>query len=292
MKKIIKPFSILENHKQNTTMPIALISLAHEEKRRRILVENGIPASWVENYFQGADFRNSQHKIDNVANINMMQEVKGGEVFPGEIGCALSHKRVAEWLANSSFNLMLVLEDDVIPLPSNFEDQVIQIAESFQPVAKDGLSFIVHLGLPEQMAKNTLARRVYFLSHFQNKERPSIYMYIGSERTIWYAHAYLISKQAAINTLNIEKKLLTLADDWVARRNMGLIDSIFFCYPRLFYQNEQIPSCIGSRSDSPGTAQKLATNPLPLRIYHTITRGFFYGKLRERLVSTLPVFLK
>jgi GR25 family glycosyltransferase involved in LPS biosynthesis len=291
LKKQIKPYKLATVYDPDI-LPVALISLEDEGGRRATLVKNGIPISWSNHHFKAVRINEEEQQFKDIINMEKMAKLKGDKIFAGEIGCAYSHRCVAQWLATSPFELMLIVEDDIVPCCSNYENKVINIANSFQKLAQRGQSFMVHLGLPNRLDKGSYARPVYFSSSFRKDMPYSISMHIGDDRTIWYAHAYLLSKQAAINAINIEKKLMTLADDWVSRRHLGLLDKIFYCHPRIFEQNLSLYSCIGVRTSGIPPKEKSSTQKYANSIYHSIVAGSFFSKIHNRLLSYIPVYIK
>lgn len=294
--KIIPCPLLTQNEDSKKILPVALISLKDQVERRKILENRKIPTLWIQNYFQGVDLRGLNHKeLKDIAELDEMRNFYGREINSGEIGCALSHREANNWLANSNFDLMLILEDDIIPNIPFFEAEIERIANIFYSAAQNKVAFIVHFGLKKHHVQNALKRKVYSLSNFKNKKESTAFMHCEpGKRTLWYTHAYLISKAAAINTIKFEPKIKILADDWGARYNLGVLDSIFYCQPQIFNQDELIPSTIGVRfNDSNDIEQesKIKSRPLSLRIYDTIKDGSFLSKLYARGKSIFPVLV-
>ncbi|WLE98262.1 MAG: glycosyltransferase family 25 protein [Candidatus Electrothrix communis] len=304
----ISSFSLLEHHKktgETDTLPVALISLEDQDERRNLLKKNKIPSVWVDNYFKASDCRlATQFQLSSFADIKTLEKLVERKILPSEIGCALSHRKASDWLAASKFDLLLVLEDDIIPEQSDFEDQLIKIALSFQAIARKGLAFIVHLGASEGQTTHALTRRVWRVTDQRLLARSNIFMHIDPDKTLWRAHAYLISKGAAIQAQELGPKLSMLADDWGEYRKKGILDAIFYCNPKLFKQDQEIPSTIGNyklRKQYYDTNN--ATESFGTRIHHAMMNGCFwkqatssfffrFRKLRATLMSKIPVILR
>lgn len=301
----LEPFSFLSKNKNSIkhVLPVAIISLKDQVDRRKKLIERNIPVLWVNHYLEAADFRfASQSQVQDVANTSKIEALIKREVCPSEIGCAFSHQKAHHWLAKSNFDLMLVLEDDVIPEQPNFEVLVAQIAQFFFPTARKGLAFIVHLGAPENQIARALKRKVYSVSS-QSSVMPKFFMHSDPDKRLWRAHAYLLSKGAAIKAQKLEPKLVTLADDWNTRREMGILDAVFYSHPKIFSQDEDISSNIGSRGEDREQDIKLVPAFFHLRVYHAINNGNFFRQslnsalfrahmLYARILSNFPVFLR
>jgi hypothetical protein len=75
-------------------------------------------------------------------------------------------------------------------------------------------------------------------------EGPQLFEHVDPDRTLWRAHAYLISRGAAERSRVRESRIATLADDWGARLRLKLIDALFYTRPVLLAQDEDMRSTI------------------------------------------------
>lgn len=227
-------------------IPVAIISLADQHDRRQKLSERGIPTGWINNYWPGTDLR--QASDEDLA----IKLGRDGYAFDPRwpssvIGCALSHGQVAEWLVREGYPLMLVLEDDAVPASLDFLQSLRDLADSLLPAALAGDSFICHLGArPEQM-RVTYTRSVKTKTEF--KGPCSLRLNVDPRPTLWRAHAYLISLNAAKNSARRHLQLLTVADDWCARAEKGFFKKLYVVTPAVFLQDEVATSTLDHSFD-------------------------------------------
>ncbi len=290
----IVPFSNIKNiNNFGDILPVVIISLKDQSERRKALSKNKIPISWINNFFCASDLRSAnKQEVEKIADLDKLKKFYGYECTSSEIGCALSHKKVCEWLANSPYELMLVLEDDIVPIMKNYEQEIKEIATKVYSLTQKKLSFIVHLGLKPHQVTKTLKRKVISLSNLKAQNKSTLFLDCENGDHIWYAHAYLISKSAAINTIKLEKKILLLADDWGGKKKMGIIDKIFYCQPPIFAQNEDIESTIGIReSGQNNNDSQIQTSSFTLRAYESFKKGLFLSKILKRIKSKFPFII-
>lgn len=225
------------------TIPVALISLPDQVERRTLLLERGIPEPWVANYFHAADLRRvTIADLPGYADVRRIEAVNNRPLRPAEIGCSISHRAVQRWLLTTNSNMALVLEDDVVPDDPAFVDRIVEISDRLLPHAKTGAAFVCLLGARADQVDMSWIRPV---SRRSTRQRESgLLLHADPVRSLWRAHAYLVSRGAARRQDRIESKVLTLADAWNERRHLGLVDEVFFACPRILRQDEDIPSTI------------------------------------------------
>lgn len=225
-------------------LPVAVISLPDQVERRRLLIERGLPGGWVEPYWSATDLRAAtSDQLASFVDVQAYIQFSGEPLRAAVVGCATSHRCLAQWLAASGFPLLLVLEDDVVPSTADPSHAVLEMANQLWPAAVRGDSFVCHLGTrPEQLDQSL--RRPLKRSAYWGAER-RLWWHIDPRPTIWRAHAYLLSRGAAQRTVMRESRMRTVADDWIRRRDLGLIDRLYLIDPRIFRQDESITSTLG-----------------------------------------------
>jgi hypothetical protein len=234
---------------ESEALPIALISLPDSFHRRAVLLSRGIPPDWVNNYWSGTDYRKeSAATLHACADIDLLETRYRRPVRPSEIGCAVAHRAVSDWLARSCHQMVLVLEDDVIAVTADFTREIEGIASTLAVHAHSDAAFICHLGPPAEQVRHAIRRRVAKPRIGAVATSPLLWLHTDPGRSLWRAHAYLLSRGAAIRAAQIETRIMTLSDDWLARRQLGLIDQIFFVDHVIFKQDETAASTIGPRT--------------------------------------------
>lgn len=128
----------------------------------------------------------------------------GRTVFPGEIGCTLSHRECYHRFVNSEEEVALVLEDDVCFFDKEHVDSFLQ--ELSRKMMKDKPCII------------TLTRHRFYFS----KKKAEIGQFsIYRVREAWGTCAYLMNKEAARKMLSIPKSYF-VADDYLLMGKMGI----------------------------------------------------------------------
>lgn len=230
---------------QVDTLPVAIMSLPDQITRRERLKSRGLPIDWVENFWPATDFRSARAEdLNRIVNLDEYASFTGEPFRAAVVGCATTHHNLAKWLASTNFPMLFVLEDDVIPAVRDLADRIIWAAGRLEALATGGDAFICHLGVRPEQLDQSLRRPVNSSSPENNEGR--LWLHVDPRPTIWRAHAYLITRAAAMRTLDRETRLLSVADDWIRRRNLGLIDEIYVAEPRIFTQDELIPSTLGT----------------------------------------------
>ena len=131
-------------------LPVALISLHDQVSRRDACAHRGLSEAWVSSYWPAKDLRlASRADILNVANLEKLETSIGREALASEVGCAASHRAVAEWLSGSAHPMALVFEDDIVPLFEDFEARTLTVSNALLAKARLGDAFICHLGVRE-----------------------------------------------------------------------------------------------------------------------------------------------
>lgn len=240
----ILPWAQAASSAAEPVLPVAVISLSDQGHRRRLLIERGLPAGWLEPYWSATDLRTAD--VDELARF---VDVQAYPKFSGEflraavVGCATSHRRLAQWLAATDFPLLLVLEDDVVLSVADPSSAVLAIASQLWPAALRGDSFVCHLGTRPEQLDQSLRRPLKTSASWGVDQR--LWLHIDPRPTVWRAHAYLLSRGAAQRTVKRESRMLTVADDWIRRRDLGLIDRLYLTDPGIFRQDDYLTSTLG-----------------------------------------------
>ncbi|ARC89421.1 glycosyltransferase family 25 protein [Rhodovulum sp. MB263] len=175
----------------------------------------------------------------------------GRRPLPSEIGCALSHRRVLEWLANSDHPLALIFEDDARPADPRAFDVLPDLLKPVVEHGRQGASFILHLGVKRRRRPRNVNRVLAGCGvGFRHRW---IVRDAGKDHNIWRAHAYVISREAARRTVAAETPIRTLADHFRNRSQEHLL----FSEPGLFLQAPDLESTI----DPTGVIRKAHVKP-------------------------------
>ncbi|MCH4544014.1 glycosyltransferase family 25 protein [Ochrobactrum sp. A-1] len=215
--------------------------MSDAEHRRERLLKAGIPQEWISHYFKATDLRGdngsvAQKYVDNLA----INHLYGAPLRPAEIGCAMSHIGAYKWLASSEFDLMLVLEDDILPRSNSHIADLQSICTALALPAHQGHAFICHLGVENSYFRHGKVRGVKFPD---GRRRPDIVLHSDKGRDIWLAHAYLISKSAALRISN-QGDIKCLADDFLSFLHRGAIENIFVAKPAIYDQDNEIMTSV------------------------------------------------
>lgn len=228
--------------KDSYVLPICIISLTEEVGRRERLRERGIPNQWISQYFTAFDLREatnatSQEYVDNQTIIKRY----GRTLRPAEIGCAMSHFNAYKWLASSDYQLMLILEDDIIPRTPHHITELQSICSVIAPLAQHQIPFICHLGVQDSYFQSGASRKVTFLA--EHVISHDLLLHSDKGRAVWLAHAYLISRAAAVRILK-QGAITCVADDFSAFHKSGAIEKIFIAKPGVYEQDQNIKSTV------------------------------------------------
>lgn len=274
----ILPWFQASSYVGHDVLPVAVISLPDQSERRRLLTERGVPAGWLHPYWSASDLRTATaQELAAFVDLDAYPTFSGEPLRAAVVGCATSHRHLAQWLSATSFPLLLVLEDDVVPNITDPGAAVLEVARQLWPAAVRGDSFVCHLGTKPEQLDQSLRRPLKRPANCQAE--PCLWWHIDPRPTIWRAHAYLISRGAAQQTVELEPRMRSVADDWILRRDLGLIDRLYLIQPRIFCQDESLPSTLGIP---------------PERLRHLSHRGWFQrviASLRFRLRMKTAQFL-
>lgn len=263
--------------KESGDVPVALISLDGATSRREELVKRGFSREWVQGYWPATDLRfTSQEDLNRNATYKTITSTYGRDILPGELGCLFSHRAVIDWFSeNSEASLLVVFEDDAIPTSLDFSIKLSALVAVFEEKAKSGEAFVCHLGPPERQWKRSFSRKIS--SRALSAMDIALYRHFDKERQIWLAHAYVISKEAAIRYSQSSVKHGFMADDW--RRIIDQSGMAFFSvFPGIFSQADTSPSSI-----DPSGIRVIPGSRDPLYSLSKLKKSFRSGSLDGNL---------
>lgn len=211
--------------------------------RRAQMAGSGVPADWIENFFEGNDLRHcAPEKLADIADMQSFKRRYGRAPTSGEIGCAVSHHRFLSSFLEGGADLALVFEDDLLP-GDNFFSQLESLASDLIPIARMGESFVCNIGLPEGFLYTHHLRPICVWQG-GTKRPTSIFTVARKQDRVWRANAYFVSRTAAHNIVASEGKIDRLADDWTSRWLDGSLSHIFVTEPAIALQDDAAVSTL------------------------------------------------
>lgn len=183
-------------------LPIFIVSLANSARRYEISNQlKGFSYEFIDAVY-GKNF------IEDLNLINESSWVKNRyqrKLSPGELGCALSHRKIYKKIIDEKIQWAIILEDD-IKSKINFQKTINNNINILNPKnlyilgCQEGLPAFDHVVL----SKRNIIK-------FQDITFRKL---IKSERYIYRTAAYLISYEVAKNILEFTEDKFCLADDW------------------------------------------------------------------------------
>jgi len=261
-------------------IPVCLISLTDAAERRDRLVARGVPRHWVEHYYEATDLRNVP---DSAAQGYVEEKVilsrYGRRLRSPEIGCAASHMSAYQWIAASKFDLMLILEDDIVPSSDAHLEHLHSICDVLYPLARAGMSFICHLGTRDRYFQIGSYRRI----KYSGTTMPSteLVLHSNGKASVWSSHAYLVSRTAA-KCIAGDGAIKYVADDFGSMNIDGVIGRVFLAKPKIYDWDKATLSSIQ-------TGVQNSTSPK--RSWKQQAIKFCY-RLRSAALSFIPYHIK
>ena len=190
---------------QDTQIPITIISMAKEEKRRKHITQECKALGLNYKLFDAIDGSTlTQTEIDKVYTEKDAISAIGRGLSRGEIGCALSHLGVYKKMLSENIKTMIILEDDA----------------RLSPKFKEALQIIYYLprdweilllGYLQYKLGNYAKYNLLKIPHIKTRIAKPIATFYGS-------HAYIIRQNTAKKILAQAKKLYKPIDvylnDW------------------------------------------------------------------------------
>jgi hypothetical protein len=245
-----------------------LLSLCDDHERRAALLRHGVATDLVHGFQPAIDHRYvDPGTLPELQDAAATRERYGRLLRGGEVGCAASHRAVYRDLIDSGDALALVFEDDVVEVGDGFAALPPLIAE-LRRVDPD-LAYVCHLGVPTKVRFGVRVPGYPFariaIDDASPPRRYRRFRVVDPRRpTLWFTHAYLISRSAALRILRNEPRIRLQADDWRTRIREGSLDFLFLS-PPLFLQNPAFPSNVQPAVD-PASAAAIDPRSLALRL--------------------------
>lgn len=207
----VSPWS--EDRSNSDDVPAAMLSLSVSTERRARQLLGGMPADLVEGYWPSTDLRTaSKTALTEYADAEAFSRNIGRPPLPAEIGCAVSHRKAAAHLLAAGAPLMVLFEDDGQPVEPEAWEVLRGILSRLQAPAREGLSFLCHLGVPPRQRPRNINRILKpgkALQGHRWRLRDA-----GPAPKIWRAHAYVLSRAAAEGIVKTQSPVVTVADDF------------------------------------------------------------------------------
>ena len=182
---------------QDTQIPITIISMVKDEKRRKRITQECKALGLNYKLFDAIDGSTlTQTEIDKVYTEKDAISAIGRGLSLGEIGCALSHLSVYKKMLSENIKTMIILEDDA----------------RLSPEFKEALQIIYYLPkdweillLGYMFSDNRYAKHAWYKLPIKI---PNLKCYIAKAIMLYYCtHAYIIGQHAAKKILAQAKKL-------------------------------------------------------------------------------------
>ncbi len=140
---------------------------------------------------------------------------------PGEIGCALSHRKVYEKILEENLDIAMILEDDVI-----FDRDIHRFmnAAAMADPCDPEIFLVTDVKTYIKSRKRVLSGLAFHPALNGNG-----------------AYTYIITRQAAANLLGYLHPVRTVVDDWKLFMLLGLV-RIWVCDERFMRHNHAVPS--------------------------------------------------
>jgi GR25 family glycosyltransferase involved in LPS biosynthesis len=186
-------------------MTATIVSLEKDFKRRDEVSKKLDKFNYKYNFFKAVEPKISENYIKTL-NINSINSLS-----PGEIGCALSH---AFNYANLESRYLMMLEDDVTPLLEN------PFTNKFPNDLKDGE--ILFLGVSAKDEWLAYKSKVTKLGiNCVELDKLSIPFLRGT-------CAYILTKNTAMEILELQKEQLNVADAWKYFYSKNIVKTFYY----------------------------------------------------------------
>lgn len=262
-------------------MQVAVISLEDAQQRRKLLLERGLPHSWVEGFCPASDRRHcSPEELLASVLYQRLQAYYQRPLLPGELGCLESHLAAITTFAQqegAANDWLLVLEDDVVPRATDLLTCLDTVVEFLSRSKLASSPLVCHLGPKSHQQQSAFARP---LIHSRLNIKPNIkgltfFQHLDTKRPLWGGFAYLLNRAAAWRYLQAMDRWTWLADDWLGIKQ-GLDLQLLFITPGLFGYDEHQPSYIAPTEEN----QALRSGQPPVKKFYSRWRRLAVAGLR------------
>lgn len=252
----------LFNCLNNTFDKIFILTLKQSTNRHRLIERNFKGLNYK--IFWGSDATNlnfDELDRDGVykPEIALRENIIKKELQKGEVGCALSHTRIYEWMVNKSINNALIFEDDTFFDAENTSAAIHSlnnIPENWE---------ILYLGYTGDKKKMPLKHKlkaniVYpilnffgFGPYYPHRLKNKYYIPLKNGWEIHGnnggAYAYAISKEGAKKMIDFQSPIIMAQDNALNRMNLDRKISSYRLNVPVFSPNREIPTTIKGRWD-------------------------------------------
>ena len=143
-KKIRENYLVLNG----TKLPIFIISLKEDKVRRKKLLKlfsNKI----VKNYFSAVDTRNFKRaRLDSICNLKSIRKNYNRKLYPGEVGIALSHKKIYRHIVKNKISNALIFEDDIFVKDTKWKIELGKILKEIKNL-DENYAILCNLGISD-----------------------------------------------------------------------------------------------------------------------------------------------
>lgn len=237
-------------------MKTFVINLKRNVSRREHMIKvlsnfsNILETTFIEAVDGKELLKSNQNNISILFDRNKSLLKYGRDLYPGEIGCTLSHRKCYKEIVNSKIDYALILEDDI-----KLECNNIDIIKKLMHYIKKNEPTIILL------SNNVWYTRKKDLGNFKLLKVYDAY----------FSHSYIINYAAAKIILGC--KPFYLADDWKFIRNLGIKIYSLFPYLTKQYDYEEIESNIcNEHKGRPVKLRNMSVNFMFERIVRAIVR--------------------
>ena len=178
-------------------MRIFVISLKDAVQRRASIVAQ-LSSMGLEFEFQDAIYGKnlSSEEVQKLVDQRIAYRYEGFQLTPGEIGCALSHLAVYKRIIDEKIPYALIFEDDVVVCPELVN--VIQSIDADGTLLRHGITLF-----SECLVSTSPTLRLPFGG-----------MSLHDVKWGWFAHAYIITNEAARKLIELQTPVKHVADCW------------------------------------------------------------------------------
>ncbi|OUU28721.1 MAG: hypothetical protein CBB97_04035 [Candidatus Endolissoclinum sp. TMED37] len=234
----------------DTKLPIFIISLKQDKSRRKKLLKL-FSKKIVKNYFNAVDTRNLKRaKLDSYCNLESIKKIYKRKLYPGEVGIALTHKKIYRHIVKYKIPNALIFEDDIFVKDIKWKRELGKILKEIKNLDKNE-SILCNLGISDMV----LRKRKIFIFKFLPKILNKLWLLDLKKNNLKLAHSYLINQTAAKNILSKNKKINCVADDWRFFNQQKCFE-YFLISKKLFFQNKKFTSRIQNYNEK----KKIAKN--------------------------------
>ena len=178
-------------------MRIFVVSLKSAVRRRTSMI-NQLASLGLEFEFQdaicGKDL--SPEDVKRLVDQKLAYRYEGYRLTPGEIGCALSHRAIYKKIVDEKLPYAMIFEDDVAIRPEL--TKVVAAIEADRSVIKHGITLLS--GCPVSSSPRCIL--------------PVEGMRLHDATGGWFAHAYIITNEAARKFIALQTPVKHVADCW------------------------------------------------------------------------------